>query len=322
MNVRAYSETTKPTSSGWTGFLHLLIVYIVWGSTYLAIRVAVGQEGGFPPFTMGALRLLPAGCLLLLGSFLFRQALKLSWQELKILAVSGVFLWLGGNGLVMWAEQYADSGYAALLVGTTPMWVALAEAVLDRKAPAKLLVLSLLSGFAGIVVLSLPVLRHASQANILSITALLLAPLSWGMGSLLQRRNPVSLSPVVSSGYQQIFGGLGFAMLALLLGEPMPNPSAEAWWAFVYLVVFGSLLAFTSYIMALRLLPTGIVMTYAYVNPVVAVFLGWLILHEPISLWTIGGTTLVLLGVAGTFRNQNVKVKVNPVTKATATVNK
>ncbi|WP_333871199.1 EamA family transporter [Desulforamulus putei] len=302
------------TSSNWVVFFHLLVVYIVWGSTYLAIRVAVREGSGFPPFTMGALRLLFAGCILLLGAFLFRQALKLSWQEFKILAVSGIFLWIGGNGLVMWAEQFADSGYAALLVGTTPMWVALTEAVLDRKSPSKLFVVSLLIGFAGIALLTTPVLKESSRADVLSVIALLTAPLSWGLGSLLQRRKPVSLSPIVSSGYQQVFGGIGFAVLAFVLGEPSPTPTAEAWWAFGYLVVFGSFLAFTSFIMALRLLPTSIVMTYAYVNPVVAVFLGWLILHEPINIWTFAGTALVLLGVAGTFRNQKTKPRVQDKT--------
>ncbi len=299
------------TSSNWVGFFHLLVVYIVWGSTYLAIRVAVREGSGFPPFTMGALRLLFAGCILLLGAFLFRQALKLSWQEFKILAVSGNFLWIGGNGLVMWAEQFADSGYAALLVGTTPMWVALTEAILDRKPPSKLLLFSLFVGFAGIGLLTSPVLKESSQADVLSVIALLTAPLCWGLGSLLQRRKPVALNPIVSSGYQQVFGGIGFAILALVLGEPSPAPTNEAWWAFGYLVVFGSFLAFTSYIMALRLLPTSIVMTYAYVNPVVAVFLGWFILHEPINAWTIAGTALVLLGVAGTFQNQKAKMAVH-----------
>ncbi|MFZ5600386.1 MAG: DMT family transporter [Bacillota bacterium] len=297
------------TSSNWVGFFHLLVVYIVWGSTYLAIRVAVREGSGFPPFTMGAMRLALAGCILLLGAYLFKQTLKLTREELKILALSGIFLWVGGNGLVMWAEQFADSGYAALLVGTTPMWVALMEGILDRKSPTKLLVFSLLVGFVGIGLLTVPAFKESSHADVLSIIALLTAAISWGIGSLLLRRKQVSINPFVSSGYQQVFGCIGFAILALLMNEPNPNPNTEAWWAFGYLVVFGSLLAFTSYLMALKLLPTSIVMTYAYVNPVVAVFLGWLILGETISIWIIAGTALVLFGVAGAFQNQKVKAQ-------------
>lgn len=292
----------------WTGLLHLLVVYFVWGSTYLAIKVGVREGSGFPPFMMGASRLLVAGCILLLAAALLKQCLRITRQEFCILLLSAVFLWVGGNGLVMWAEQHADSGYAALLVATTPMWVAVIEAIIDHKLPSWLLTGSLLIGFAGISLLSVPVLAECTVADAWSIGALILAPLSWAIGSVWQRRNQVSLGPVASSGYQQLIGGFGFMVLAFIYGEPLPNPTAEAWLAWGYLLIFGSL-AFTSYILALRLLPTSIVMTYAYVNPVVAVFLGWLILQEDVSGWTISGTALVLLGVAGAFYNQKVEKK-------------
>lgn len=289
----------------WVGLLHLLVIYVVWGSTYLAIRVAVREGAGFPPFTLGALRLLVAGGLLMLGVAVARLPLRLSRQDFTVLVLSGILLWIGGNGLIMWAEQRADSGYAALLVSSTPIWVAVIEALLDRKMPSTLLIASLLTGFAGIGLLAGPVLFTGDPADALSVLALLVAPLSWGLGTMLMQRRPVRLNPFVTSGYQQLFGGLGFAVVAVALGEPAPTPTPEAWWAWGYLVVVGSLFAFTSFLLAVRMLPTSIVMTYAYVNPVVAVFLGWLILHEPVNVWTIAGTTLVLLGVAGVFRNQN-----------------
>ncbi|SHK03173.1 EamA family transporter [Desulforamulus aeronauticus] len=301
-------RVSKTSSSSWVGFFHLFVVYIVWGSTYLAIRVAVMDGGGFPPFTLGAMRLLIAGPILLMAAFLFRHSIRITKDEFIVLAGSGLFLWIGANGLVMWAEQFADSAYTALLLATVPMWVALMEAILDRKVPSKLFIGSLLLGFLGIGILSAPVLlKENSSSDIISVIFLFIAPISWGIGSLWQRRRPVSLNPMVSSGYQQIAGGIGFAFLAMILGEPLPTPSPEAWIAFAYLLVFGSLLTFTSYIMALRLLPTSIVMTYAYVNPVVAVLLGWCILHEPITHWTLAGTTLVLLGVAGSFQSQKTE---------------
>ncbi len=290
----------------WVGLFHLFVIYVIWGSTYLAIRVAVREGAGFPPFSMGATRLLFAGSLLLLGAALTLQKLKLSKYELTVLALSGTLLWVCGNGLVNWAEQRTDSGYAALLVATTPIWVAVFEALLNRKMPSNLLVVALLTGFAGIGLLTAPVLKNATQADLLSVLALIIAPVSWGVGMLYQRRRPVALNPFVSSGYQQIFGGLGFAIMSILLREPMPTPSVEAWWAWGYLVVFGSIFAFTSFLMAIKLLPTSIVTTYAYVNPVIAVFLGWLILYESIGVWTITGMLLVLLGVAGVFRNQKL----------------
>lgn len=288
----------------WTGLFHLLVVYIVWGSTYLAIRLTVREGAGFPPFTMGATRLLVAGGLLLLWTAWMRKRLKVSTEELLVLAITGVLLWVGGNGMVVWAEQHADSGYAALLVGTLPIWVVLIESFLERRVPSLLLTLSLLIGFAGTGLLTLPVLMAGAKADLLSVIALLIAPISFGAGSILQRRRPLDLDPLVGSGYQQIFGGLVFGMLAFIFQEPPPNPTPEAWWAWGYLVVVGSIFAFTSFLLALRMLPTSIVMTYAYVNPVIAMILGWAILDESITAWTIAGSALVLLGVAGVFRDR------------------
>jgi drug/metabolite transporter (DMT)-like permease len=288
--------------ANWIGLFHLAVVYLVWGSTYLAIRVAVREGSGFPPFTMAGLRVLAGGSLLLLWSAGGRRRVRLSRQEIAVLGASGLLLWLGGNGLVTWAEQRAHSGHAALLIAAVPIWVALIEAVLDRKVPSGLLIGSLLIGFAGIVLLSVPVLVSGVTADLWSLIAMLLAGLSWGGGTVLQTRKPVALAARVSSGYQQLFAGFGFVLVALLIREPRPDPIPEAWLAWGYLVIFGSVFAFTSFVQALRLLPINVAMTYAYVNPVIAVILGWLILREPITLWTLGGAALVLLGVAGIFR--------------------
>lgn len=291
-------------TAGWIGLFHLAVVYLVWGSTYLAIRVAVREGSGFPPLTMVGLRVLVGGTLLLLWSAASRRRIRPSGREFVILAASGLLLWFGANGLVTWAERRADSGYAALLIAAVPIWVALIEAVLDWKIPSYLLIGSLLIGFAGIVLLSVPVLASGVTADLWSLIALLLAGLSWGSGTVVQSRKPVTLAPRVSSGYQQFIAGLGFVVAALLLREPRLDPVPEAWLAWGYLVIFGSVFAFTSFVQTLRLLPINVAMTYAYVNPVIAVILGWLILREPITGWTIGGAALVLLGVAGIFRDR------------------
>jgi drug/metabolite transporter (DMT)-like permease len=136
---------------------------------------------------------------------------------------------------------------------------------------------------------------------------LLLAAINWALASVFQRRKPVGSDPVASSGFQQLFAAFGFAAIALLAGEPAPTPTTEAWLAWGFLVLFGSIIGYTSFVMALRLLPANVVVTHTFVNPVIAVFLGWLFLREPITLWTAGGAALVLLGVVGIFRDRQVQ---------------
>jgi drug/metabolite transporter (DMT)-like permease len=303
-DLQTHASSLDPVGLG-----NLLIVYLVWSSTYLAIRFAVREGAGFPPFTMGFMRAALAGVLLLAWGWLRGQNLKLTRQELITLAGSGLLLWLGGNGLVTFAEQRADSGLAALMVAASPIWAALIEAIIDRRMPSLQLSLALLIGFAGIALLTTPALLSGVRADAIAILALIGAPLTWAAGSVLQARRPVQHSPRVSSAYQMTFGAIGFAIVVLLLGEPLPTPTQEAWIAWIYLVIFGSLFAFTAYVTALRLLPTRIVMTYAYVNPVLAVVLGYFVLGEAITIWTVAGTALVLLGVAGVFRERQAHLK-------------
>lgn len=287
------------------GIINLFIVYLVWGSTYLAIRVAVRPGAGIPPFTLGMVRIFIAGILMLIVSALRRSPLRPTRRELAVLACSGVLLWTGGNGMVNWAEQRIDSSLAALVIATIPLWMVLMESILDRKRPTYGLVLSLIIGFTGTALLSTTTLQTGDIGDIASLVALVLASISWTLGSLLQSRRPVSLSIEVSAGYQQIFGGLGFAVLVLLTGEPRPVPTTDAWLAWGYLIIFGSMIAFTAYVRILQLLPTSVAMTYAYVNPVIAVILGAVILSEPIHLTTLAGAALVLVGVAGVFRDRS-----------------
>jgi drug/metabolite transporter (DMT)-like permease len=152
----------------WAGLFHLSVVYLVWAVPHLAIRVAVREGAGFPPFTLVTMRVLLGGALLLAWAGLSGRRLAPSRRELAILAASGLLLWGGGNGLVTWAEQRAHSGYAALLVGAAPIWAVLIESVLDRKTPSPLLIASLLVGFAGIGLLGGPVLVSGVRADVLS----------------------------------------------------------------------------------------------------------------------------------------------------------
>ena len=288
-------------------YLHLGIVYLVWGSTYLAIRVAVREGSGFPPFSMGATRVILAGLLLLGWAALSRKRVRPSRRELLILAGSGLLLWSVGNGLVIWAEQRAASALAALMVGTTPIWAVLMEAALDRRRPSPLLLAGLFSGLMGIGMLSAPVLAGGVRADVLSVVALGLASIAWAAGSVLQNRNPVDLALRVSSGYQHLAGGMGFLVLVLLMREPLPRPQPQALAAWGYLLVFGSIIAFTSYVSILRTLPMSIATSTAFVNPVIAVVLGAALLQEPITPWNVSGAALVLLAVAGAFRDRQLQ---------------
>jgi drug/metabolite transporter (DMT)-like permease len=162
-------------------------------------------------------------------------------------------------------------------------------------------------GFAGILALVLPELRKGTPASVLSVACLIAAPVAWSYAALYIQRQTWSISTFTLAGYQHLFGGLGFLALSLLFREPLPHPTGAAWGALAFLVVLGSVIAFTSYIKALSLLPAHVVTTNTYVNPVIAVFLGWLVLGERLSLWTLLALGLVALSVGGILRNGKVR---------------
>ena len=286
------------------GLLCLLVTYVVWGSTYLAIRVAVREGAGWGPFWLGGSRVFVAAAILLVVCYLRKVRFKPTGAEFVVIAGSGILMWVGGNGAVNWAEQRIDSGLAALVIGAMPMWVVLMESVIDRRRPSFRLVGALLVGFAGLGVLTLPMWRDGLQGDLAGVAARVVAAISWGAGSVWLNRKPVGVDSVATAGLQQLFGGFGFLAMVVILAEPLPQPSGEGWAAWVYLVLFGSVFAFTCFIYALKTLPTTLVMTYSYVNPVIAVFLGWLLLSEPVTTYTLAGTMLIIAGVYGVFREK------------------
>jgi drug/metabolite transporter (DMT)-like permease len=308
LSRRVYAQSDLSASSNRqplpaAGLISLVAVYVIWSSTYLAIRIAVREDSGFPAFMMAGSRILISGALLFLMAAVLRTRLRVTRSELGVLAASGLLLWVGGNGMVTWAEQRANSGYAALLVGSMPIWVAAMEAILDRRPPSVSLLAALFIGFIGVALLAAPGLT-GTPGDIATTIALVIAPLSFGAGSILQKRSPVTVGTVASAAYQNVTGGAALLLLAVLTAEHFPNPTLEATAAWAYLIVFGSLVGFTAFVNVLRLLPMNIAATYAYVNPVGAVLLGWLVLGESITLLTIAGALLVLLGVTGVFREQ------------------
>ena len=286
------------------GLLCLLVTYVVWGSTYLAIRIAVRDGAGWGPFWLGASRVF-VGALILLAICAVRRArIRPSGPDLLVIGGTGLLMWVGGNGAVNWAETRIDSGLAALLVGTMPLWVVVIESGLDRRRPSLRLVVSLLVGFAGLVVLTFPMWRDGVTGDLAGVLAVVIGAVSWGAGSVWLNRRPVAVGSIATSGLQQLIGAVGFLAMVALVGEPPPQPTPGAWGAWAYLVVFGSVLAFSCFIFALTVLPTTLVMTYTYVNPVIAVILGWALIDEPITGFTALGTALIVTGVWGVFRAQ------------------
>ncbi len=294
-------KTVRPIS----GYVHLVVIYLVWGSTYLAIRIGVQDSGGFPPLIMASSRgLVGSFILFVLIKSVWGQRLRLERTHLKFLAITGLLLFMCGTGGVSFAETMVGSGFAALIIGGTPLMVATIETIIDRQYPSVLFIVSLIIGLAGIAILNGPAIILRDTAQIKGVVILVLASFSWASATIIQKRKLMGSSPIMNSAYQQLIGGCGLLILSATLGEPVPTPTTHAWIAWGFLVVFGSVIAFTSYVYALQALPTNIVMTYAYVNPIIAVYLGWLVLDEKVTAWTLFGAGLIILGVIGVFRGQ------------------
>jgi drug/metabolite transporter (DMT)-like permease len=276
----------------------LAIVYVVWGSTYLAIRYAIE---GFPPLLSAGIRFVVAAAIML-GYLLLRRrrtALRATKAQLVTAAVSGVLLLAGGNGLVTLAEQRVDSGLAALLIACTPLWIVVLRALLrDRPGPAT--TLGVLVGLGGVALIFLP--GGAGDTDIPYAALCVLAALSWSAGSLLVTLRPVPADPLMLTTVEMAAGGLLLLLLSVGRGElsgfSVGDVGAKAWLALAYLVVFGSLVAFTAYVWLLGNAPVSIVATYAYVNPAVAVLLGALFAGERLTGSALAGGLVVLVAVA------------------------
>jgi len=275
----------------------LLVVYVVWGSTYLGILLAIRT---IPVFLMTAVRFLIAGALLYALSIRRgdRAGDRPGRREWLAAVVVGAALFLGGNTGVAWAEQRVDIGVSSLVIATIPLWIAVFDRVATGQRLTRLGALGLAVGFAGAALLAGP--TGAGHIDLAGAIILLLAAASWAAGSLYSRRAPLPRRPLVSSSMQMLTGGALLAVVAAASGEVehVHHVSLESGLALVYLIVFGSLLAFTCYAWLLRNARTSLVATYAYANPLVAVFLGWAVESEPIGARTVVAGALILAAVA------------------------
>ena len=294
----------------WKIALAFFCVYVFWGMTYLAMRVAVED---IPPYLMAGSRFVLAGALLYAWARRRGDAppTRENWGAA---AVVGAFLLLGGNASVAWAEQRVTSGLAALLIGVVPIWMVGLEWLRTGRRPSFQVMAGLILGAAGVGLLVLPQSGGGDAVDLLGAGVLILAAASWAWGSVISKAARLPASPFMATGMEMIAGGLACLIVAGLAGEFQAfNPadvSSRAALAWLFLVVFGSLVAFTAYIWLLGRTSIAKVGTYAYVNPIVAVLLGWAILGELVTWRTVIAATVILLGVAmvnvdwGTVRKQ------------------
>jgi drug/metabolite transporter (DMT)-like permease len=274
-------------------------VCFFWGTTYLAIRVGLET---MPPMLFAGTRFLTAGVVVLAFMYGWKGSRLPRGREWVDLSVVGLMLLGVGTGLVVWAEQWVPSGLAALLVATSPFWVAgLERARQDGERAGIRALLGMLTGFAGLVLLVAPGLFDASLNGhyILGMIALQVACASWSAGSVYAKHHQTQVAPMMSAAVQMLVAGLALTMIGTVAGEwGKVGFSARSLTAFAYLIVFGSIVAYGSYTYAIQKLPLSIVSTYSYINPLIAVALGWLVLSEPLGWRVIAATAIILGGVA------------------------
>lgn len=279
--------------------LAFLSVYIFWGGTYLGMKI--GLES-FPPFFMAAIRHLSAG-VIMLSLALVKKEPKPQKNELLNGAIVGILLLLMGNGLVAWSEQRLPSAIASLVITSVPFWVMTLNWVSgDKKKPTRIELFSLFFGFIGILMMVFQGNSTETQAlDPIGLIVLLIAAFSWSLGSLYSRHKAVPKSSLYSTAVQMLAGGSTLFVFSSLLGEPSTviwsNVSTRSWMAMAYLILFGSVIAYTAYIWLMKNVNPTLASTYAFINPVVAVFLGFWLANESFSTQTLIAAVLIIASV-------------------------
>jgi drug/metabolite transporter (DMT)-like permease len=270
-------------------WLGMLTLYIVWGSTYLAIRFAVET---MPPFLMAATRFFIAGAILYIWRRWINKETPPTRRQWRSAFIIGIFLLVGGNGGVVWAETMVPSSIAALVIATTPLWMVLLDALRPRQRviPSMETVAGVIMGLTGILVLVGPhqILSGTGEFAPAGLMALLLAAIFWSVGSLYHRNADLPASPLLGTGMEMLAGAFGLLFLSLLFGEwrqvQLASISTQSILALIYLIFFGALVGFSTYVWLLRVASTPLVATYAYVNPLIAVLLGYFLADETLNV--------------------------------------
>jgi drug/metabolite transporter (DMT)-like permease len=283
--------------------LAFAVVYIVWGSTYFFIRVAIDD---FPPFLMVAIRFVVAG-LIMFGWCALRKEKLFNRKDIMASVISGILMLVLGTGAVVWSEQYLASSLVAILVSAGPLWfVTLDKRNWSINFSSRNIIIGLVIGFIGVIVLFSENVVHAfsgagSMLQIISMGLLVIGAASWAAGSLYSKYKTTHSSNAVNTSWQMLSAGLIFTIMSFGAGETkgfsFTTPSATAWMAVIYLIVFGSIIGYSAYVWLLSVRPATQVSTHAYVNPIVAVLLGVLFAGEQLSFVQIAGLGIILFSV-------------------------
>lgn len=297
------ATTNKPTD-----YLHLAVIYIVWGSGYLAIKIGVDGPGAFSAFQLQAIRLFIGGGVLALIAWWARAFGGIGRRELLLCVVSAFLFWVGGNGFAIIALRELPSSFVAMAMGTIPLWSAAYHAVRERRLPRHPVAVAI--GFVGLGLIFWPTLSPETEemhASLLAVAALILAPVTWTLATAIQPGLQRKADATAISAIQLLMGAVMATIIMLIDGAPFPAPpSHEAILALLYMAFIGSALSFSSYIKATKLFPAAAVAAFAYVNPLVGLLLGWLILDEIPEVISLIGTAVVTVSVILTIHGTHV----------------
>ena len=290
----ARSQASAARTHRFTIIVSFLSIYLIWGSTYLAIRYAVET---IPPLYTAGLRHLSAGLILMI--WCLAKRLRPTWPQVRASIIIGVFFFLIGHGTLHWAEQKVASGLASLLIASEPIWVFLLSSFVSRKWRLNtLLVAGILLGFAGVGLLMGRSALHSGPGVFVGSLAVLVGAFSWSVGIVYSRRSHLSGNPLLLSALSLLAGAVQLLLVGTLVGEyrgfSFASVSLRSWVALGYLIVFGSVIAFTAYNWLMEHYSPTLVATHTYVNPIVAVLIGWLFAAEPVTFNVMLSAALVI----------------------------
>ncbi|WP_142786161.1 EamA family transporter [Changchengzhania lutea] len=277
--------------------LAFFAIYVIWGSTYLLNKIAVTE---IPPFFVATIRFTSAGMLIFIIAKFLKRSLKISRKQLINCTIAGFLFLVYGNGVFIWALKYVDSGFAALEASTQPLFVLLLMRLIDGKKIQQKSIIGIILGVVGMYLLVSQKELVSDEGSLLGMFMILTCVLSWSYASVFVSKADLPANFLVSTGYQMISAGLLLAITSLFLGEDWISPlqwSASVQWSLGLLIIFGSIVAFTAFNYLLKTVSTEKVSTSAYVNPVIAIFLGWFILDEQLNVQTIIAAAVLLTGV-------------------------
>ncbi|EAR01361.1 EamA family transporter [Maribacter sp. HTCC2170] len=272
-------------------------IYVIWGSTYLLNKIAVSE---IPPFLLAGIRFVTAGILVFLIAKILGNTVSITWRQFKNTIVAGFLFLTFGNGIVVWALKFVDSGFAALEISAQPLIVLLLMRVLQGKKVQTMSIIGVVLGFIGIYLLVSQKEIINQENSVLGMIMIFVCMLSWGYGSLFVGKADLPKNYFVNTGYQMLAGGVMLIIASLAFSEKWPSPlewSAPVKYSMLLLIVFGSIVAFTSFNYLLKVVSPEKVATSTYVNPIIAILLGWYFLDEQITFQSIIAAIVLLTGV-------------------------